>query len=230
MNKRAIDSGESFEKHVGKVMAKWRKRRSLTQDNIGSNLGVSGRTVGKYENCKIPIRASVMAAVSQICEFDMIEYILTDEEPLSKKFQHLARIAGRHATVHGEALEEQWDLDVGHCPDTYYDMQFATAQRRRKVRRPNEDILSKEPDNYPLPLCDDDSSDFEHYMYSHDAVAKRHILIYGYELIRLYEEMDTPRNTSESLAKQIMRRLIKEPSGQIDTPILDYYWKCVFSN
>ena len=128
-----------------------------------------------------------------------------------------------------QALEEQWDLDYRHSPDTYYDMQFATAQRRRKARRPNEDILSKEPDNYPLPLCDDDSRDFEHYMYSRNAINKRHILIYGYELIRLYEEMDTPWNTSESLAKLIMRRLIKESSGQIDQPILDYYWKCVYS-
>ncbi len=115
---------------------------------------------------------------------------------------------GNRAVFSGILANEHWDV---------------------KKRKRTEDILDKEPDNYPLPLCDDDSRDFEVYMYSNSMTDKRRILIYGYELLKLYENIDSPWNSMEALAKQLLRRLLREPSGGIDQRVYDYYWKCVYS-
>ena len=91
MNKKAMDIGNEFEAHTGRVMAKFRNIRGYTQDDMGIDLGISGRTYGKYEKASIPVKASTMAAVSQICDFDMIEYILFKDESAAQKFKGLIK-------------------------------------------------------------------------------------------------------------------------------------------
>ena len=44
----------------------------------------------------------------------------------------------------------------------------------------------------------------------------------------MFEEMDTPHNTTSSMSKQILRRVIKEPSGKLDRNTYAYYWKCLY--
>lgn len=102
-------------------------------------------------------------------------------------------------------------------------------QNRRKGRK-KEDILTKRPDSIPLPLCDDDNKDFEKYMYFDHVSQRRRLLIYGYEIMKIYDDMDTSWNTVEAFAKRLLRKLILEPSGETDQNIYDYYWKCVYTD
>ena len=46
----------------------------------------------------------------------------------------------------------------------------------------------------------------------------------------LFQEMDSSQQTTSSMAKQILRRLIKDRFGEIDQDVYNYYWKCVYSD
>lgn len=221
MDKKALGIGKEFEGHVGRIIARFRKLRGYTQDNLGADLGVSGRTVGKYEKAKIPVRASTMAAVSQALEFDMIEYILFDEVSVAERFKGIvnrSRIDLYRSFSSAVPATRVYDfMDIEQINRTY---------RTRSTRK--DDILHDFPQTRPLPLCSKDDDRFMLYMTKPDNRDKLRMLYYGYELLCLYEEIGAPQNTSSSLAKQLLKQMLKDPIYGVDQEIYAYYWKCIY--
>ena len=98
-----------------------------------------------------------------------------------------------------------------------------------KITKPEKtDILYDFPEIEPSPPCDDDRESFEIHIKAPGNKDRLRILLYGYRLITMFEDMDTPYNTTSSMSRQILRRVIKEPSGKIDQDAYDYYWKCLY--
>ncbi len=231
---------KSFLEHIGRVIRRHRRMVGHSQENLGDSLRIKGPTVSRYEHGKSDIKASTMAEISEIYGFDLIEYALLNGESLSDKFRHLVNNSGKNPAA-GISLESPADTGTR---SVVYDMQYISMEGDRAIfsgipadglqngnkRKRSEDILENEPNKQLLPLCDDDSRGFETYLYSASMAEKRRILIYGYELMKLYESIDSPWNTMEALARQLLRRIIREPSGGIDQTVYDYYWKCVYSN
>lgn len=67
---------KSFLKATGRVISKKRKRRNITQEELGKAINVSGSTIGRYEKGKIEIPASVLPLISGICDFPMRDYLM----------------------------------------------------------------------------------------------------------------------------------------------------------
>lgn len=237
MDNRAIDYGRVYEEFVGEIMSKWRKHRGFPQDAVGASLGISGRTVGKYEKADIPIRAFTMAAVSKICDFDMIEYIPDENPSIARKFQGLIDASGTNpsyghaATIRRLRQAALHDIQFVNYTSNGRTLFSATTDEDiddGRVSKSKPDILTDLPKTQPLPLCDDDKESFEYYMAEQKNMDKRRILLYGYRLVMMFQEMDTPRQTTASMSKQILRRIIKNPGGDIDQDIYDFYWKCLY--
>jgi len=226
MDKKAIDIGSEFEAHAGNVMKKFRAVRGLTQDNIGRDLGISGRTYGKYEKAVNPVKASTMAALSQICGFDMIEYILFKDESAAQKFKGLikgSRINPYKAYASNLGpISQRYDyIDEIRLEDLIHKKSARNRQRK-------EDILQDYPSIRPLPLCEDDDKMFMEYISAPDNRERYHILLYGYELLRIYDRTNTPKQTSSALARQLLRQILRDPIEGVDQDIYAYYWKCVY--
>ncbi|MCR5651744.1 MAG: helix-turn-helix domain-containing protein [Lachnospiraceae bacterium] len=228
-NEKALRIGEGFECHAGKVMAKFRRLKGYTQDNVDDELGVSGRTIGKYEKAKLPVTASTMAAVSQICDFEMIEYILFDNLPLAQKFKSIVK-SGRispYGPALGHALRKDLDdivdMDMMRQSDSY-----PIRKRRDKTNTGKKDILFDYPPMHPLPICDEDDELFLEYMSGSGRKDRLRVLLYGYGLLKIYTETGSPRRSTTSLARQLLKLIIKERGGSIDQNVYDYYWKCVY--
>ncbi len=227
MDKQAAETGSSFEKHVGRVMAKFRSLRNYTQDRVGIDLNVSGRTVGKYENSKLPITAATMAAVSQICNFDLIEYILFDDLSLAQKFKGIVK--GSRINPYGHALQK----DVRRLQDDdYLNMSYIDDSqhwRNDDGGKKPRDFLYDFPPTHPLPICKEDEQIFIEYLSAPSNKDLSRFLLYGYELLRLHGSMGSSVQTISAFSKQILRRLIKDGNGDFDQVIYDYYWKCLYS-
>ncbi|MCR4907218.1 MAG: hypothetical protein K5985_00175 [Lachnospiraceae bacterium] len=228
MDKVTADKGRAFAVHVGNVISKWRVRHGYTQDNLGSDLGVSGRTVGKYENANLPVKASTMAEISHICDFDLIEYVLFDGSSAALKFKEIVDSGkiGQYS-IRKTVKTEDYQYKDGATQDYVLDIDSDMKYQYQRFRRSHKlDILNEFPDIRPLPLCDEDIMEFEIHMASKDARNRLRILLYGHELMKLYESTNTPSRTKVSFARQLLKRIILTKYGDIDETVYAFYWKC----
>lgn len=67
---------KQFLKATGKVISKNRKKKNITQEELGRILDVSGTTVGRYEKGTIEIPASSLPIVSNACDFPLYDYLI----------------------------------------------------------------------------------------------------------------------------------------------------------
>lgn len=234
MDKAAVETAKAFRRHIGRIIRKNRKRSGLKQYNLAKMLGVEEATVSRYENAKAEIRASTMAYISHICDFDLIEYIPFDDTSAAQKFKEMTHMSNI-TPFQDDAVPVQ-KFRAGSLKDIRF-MEFmpdgkalfsATAGEGTGERKPKTDILTDLPKTMPSPLCDDDDRAFDIHIAKEDNRNRLRILLYGYRLMMLFQEMDTPWQTTSSMARQILRRLIKTASGEIDQAVYGYYWKCVY--
>ncbi len=236
MEQAAADKAEAFKEYIGGVIKRYRKYRGYRQSWLARDLGIAEATISRYEKGKSEIKASTMAHISHIFDFDLIEYIPFDETTMAQKFQkmtYMCNITPCHGkTVAGQKIR-QGSLRNIRFMDVMPDgrtLFSATAGEDTEERRskPKQDILTDMPKTQPLPLCDDDDRAFELHMAKERNRDRLRILLYGYRLMKLFQEMDTPNQTTSSMARQIIRRLIKTASGEVDQEVYGYYWKCVY--
>lgn len=241
MDDEIIEKAIIFKKHIGNVIRKHRKRRGKYQYEFANDLEINVSSLNRFEKGNGQIRASTMSIISQICGFDLIEYVLMDGESLSDKFRYLVDFGRKYALSKTESVGLVNEMDIP-ARRVFYDVQVIgydgnraifsglVSGEKKRQKPKEEDILTIAPKNYPFPLCDDDNRDFEKYLYHPHMNDKRRMLVYGYELLKLYDKTDTSWKTSEALAKQILRKMITAQSGKPDPEVYDYYWKCVYSN
>lgn len=67
---------KQFLKATGKVISKNRKKKNITQEELGRLLDVSGTTVGRYEKGTIEIPVSSLPIVSKVCDFPLYDYLI----------------------------------------------------------------------------------------------------------------------------------------------------------
>ena len=231
MDKAAIEKAEAFRQHIGKVIRKNRRKCDLKQYNLAEMLGVEETTISRYENAKTEIRASTMAYISQICGFELKEYIPGEGMLVSQEFQKIVSMSdisphsGYAETVRKFSPGSLQDIQfMDYTPDGRMLFSATTDEGIQEKARPKLDILTDLPKTVPLPLCEDDNEAFERYMSMRENSDRLHILFHGYRLLMLFQDMDVPCRTISSMARQILRRLIKTSSGKIDQEVYGYYW------
>ena len=236
MERTAIDKAEAFKRHIGEVIKKHRKYSGYRQSWLAKDLGVAEATISRYEKGKSEIKASAMAYISHILDFDLIEYI-PDGLSVSQKFNELVRFSGikpgcpdvKLLPDHGIKPDGLRNIRVMEYMGNGRVMVSADVSDTQEKKKPEKtDILYDFPEIEPSPPCDDDRESFEIYMEEQENRDRLRILLYGYRLIKMFEDMDTPNNTTSSVSRQILRRVIKEHSGEIDQDVYDYYWKCLY--
>ena len=236
MEQTAIEKAEAFKKHIGTVIKRYRKYRGYRQSWLAKDLGITEATVSRYEKGLSEIKASTMAYISHVLDFDLIEYV-PDALSVSQKFSELVRSSGIRPECSYVKSVSEHDIK----PDTLRNIHVMEYMSNGRVmvsadinssqieKRPEKiDILYDFPKTTPLPPRDDDRTVFELHMRERDNRDRLRILLYGYRLIKMFEDMDTPHNTTSSMSKQILRRVIKEPSGKLDRNTYAYYWKCLY--
>lgn len=237
MEQEVKDKIEAFKKHIGKVIKRNRMKCGLKQQNLANILGVTEASVSRYEKGRTDIKASTMAHISHVCDFDLIEYVLDDGLSLSRKFYEMTRMGN----IPPYLSQPETDTVQRFSPGQFRDMNIMEYMSDGRIlftarvddtvsqkKQSTNDILFATPDPVPLPFCNDDHEAFERHMLEKDRRDRLRILLYGYELLRLFQETDTPYQTTSSISRQILRRLIKAPSGEIDNGVYDYYWKCAY--
>lgn len=236
MEQTAIDKAEAFKRYIGAVIKKHRKYSGYRQSWLAKDLGIAEATISRYEKGASEIKASTMAHISHILDFDLIEYI-PDGLTISQKFSELVRFSGVNPGYSDVKPVSEGDIK----PDTLKNIHVmeymgngriivsADINNTQAKKRPEKtDILYDFPKTEPLPPCDDDRESFEIHIGKQENRERLRILLYGYRLIKMFEDMDTPYNTTSSMSRQVLRRIIKEPSGKIDQNTYDYYWKCLY--
>jgi len=227
MNDKALKIGHEFEAHVGRVMEKFRTIKGLTQDNMGAEMGISGRTYGKYEKAIIPVKATAMAAVSQICDFDMIEYILFENETVAQKFKGIVKNSRINPYASYDLSSTVRFQNYDYMDGIRMEDQIFKRSNRKHQRK--KDILQDYPKTRPLPLCEEDDVMFMEYISAPVNRQKYRILLYGYELLALYDQAYTSKQTSSAFARQLLRQILRDPIEGVDYDIYAYYWKCVYT-
>ena len=236
MEQTAIDKAEAFKRYIGAVIKKHRKYSGYRQSWLAKDLGIAEATISRYEKGASEIKASTMAHISHILDFDLIEYI-PDRLTISQKFSELVRFSGVNPSYSDVKPVSEGNIK----PDTLKNihvmeymgngriMVSANINNTRAKKKPEKvDILYDFPKTDPLPPCDDDREAFEVHIRGQGNRDRLRILLYGYRLIQMFNDMDTPYNTTSSMSRQILRRIIKEPSVKIDQDAYDYYWKCLY--
>ncbi len=236
MEQTAIDKAEAFKRHIGAVIKKHRKYSGYRQSWLAKDLGIAEATISRYEKGKSEIKASTMSHISHILDFDLIEYI-PDGLSISQKFNELVRSSGINPGYSDVKPVSEGDIK----PYTLRNIQVMEYMGNGRImvsadlnntwttKKPEKtDILYDFPKTDPLPPCDNDRKAFEVHIEESRNKDRLRILLYGYRLIQMFNDMDTPYNTTSSMSRQILRRIIKEPSGDIDQDAYDYYWKCLY--
>lgn len=67
---------KQFLEATGKVISKNRKKKNITQEELGRVLDVSGTTVGRYEKGAIEIPVSSLPLASNACDFPLRDYLI----------------------------------------------------------------------------------------------------------------------------------------------------------
>ena len=231
MEQTAIDKAEAFKRHIGAVIKKHRKYSGYRQSWLAKDLGIAEATISRYEKGASEIKASTMAHISHILGFDLIEYI-PDGLTISQKFNVLVRFSGikpvcsdvKPLPEHGIKSDGLRNIRVMEYMGNGRVMVSADVSDIQEKKKPEKtDILYDFPKIEPSPPCDDDRESFEIHIEAPGNKDRLRILLYGYRLITMFEDMDTPYNTTSSMSRQILRRIIKEPSGKIDQDAYDYY-------
>lgn len=236
MEQTAIEKAEAFKKHIGTVIKRYRKYRGYMQSWLAKDLGITEATVSRYEKGASEIKASTMAHISHILDFDLIEYV-PDGLTISQKFSELVRFSGvtpgysdvkpvSEGDIRPDTLRNIHVMEYMGSGRIMVSADISNTQAKKKPEK--TDILYNFPKTEPLPPCDDDRESFEIHIEGQGNRDRLRILLYGYRLIKMFEDMDTPYNTTSSMSRQILRRIIKEPSGKIDQDAYDYYWKCLY--
>lgn len=70
----------NFMEATGRVIAKKRKRKNITQEELGEALNVSGTTIGRYEKGTIDIPSSSLPLIGGVCDFHMRDYVYEWED------------------------------------------------------------------------------------------------------------------------------------------------------
>ncbi len=209
--------------HIGKVIKKNRKRARLSQEDLAEFIGCKGATISRYENNKSDINASAMLKISYKCGFDPIEYVLKDKESFMERFYTLVSADGK--------VVNRFKMDVFHDMSytavKYTDPVDAYYQHLKKLS--DKELLVSVPPVFNESLSKADIERFEEYMQQPENSNKLRLLLYGYKLVSLYDFMDTPYEQTEKLADNIIVRLIKSPSGEIDEEIHKMYLKCLLT-
>lgn len=243
MDIAAIKKAEEFRQHIGKIIRKKRKACKLKQKNLADMLGVQEGTVSRYESGKGEIKASTMAYISHFCHFDPSAYFTEDVSSLEEKtsakefvgISHCAEInpyRSKPVPDYEHVIRQSSFKDIQmmeYLPDGRVMFSAGIREDKRITDKPvKRDILYDFPQTVPLPLCDDDYMAFETIIHREENRDKLQLLHYGYKLMQLFIEMDTPYQTTSSIMKQILRRIIRNPGGDIDQDIYSFYWKCLY--
>ncbi len=223
---------EAFIKHIGAVIKKQRTLKGIKQSAIAKQLNCTTASISRYESGKYDIQASTMADISTACGFSLIEYCLFDdpETSLSDKYRYLIRASEPDMINALRGLERASKVDIE--PNIYQDIyQYRVDSGSGLPEHKSDHKKSKDlfdvPPNYDIPpFTDEDDMMFEKHMYEPYMSRKKRILLYGYELLKLYNETNTPRNSTRALSRNILKKLIKTSSAKdaVDYLLYDYYW------
>lgn len=64
-----------FLQSTGNLISSKRKKRNITQKELGDKLGVSSTTIGRYEKGKLDIPSSNLPLISNYCDFALRNYL-----------------------------------------------------------------------------------------------------------------------------------------------------------
>ena len=127
------DCRKQFLEATGKVIAKNRKRKNITQEELGKVLDVSGTTIGRYEKGTIEIPASALPIASDVCEFPLREYLLewenisvesTIRDALSGKQIKPEDDEIKYIAEHCTQAEADEILSIGMCTKMISDVEY----------------------------------------------------------------------------------------------------------
>ena len=213
---------ERFLANIGRVIQRYRMKTGYSQEDLGAKIGLKGASVSRYESGKYDIKASTMSQISQVCNFELIEYVLSDADPLSEKLRQIVKMNGGISLNNSPKDDSLYKMyDMQYISGVHFNKTIAGSSKRLQER--SSDIL-------PFPLCDEDRREFDFYITSQELSDQRRMIIYAYELMKLYDRMDTPWEDTKAFLGALLKRIITTPSGQIDMVIYNYCLKCQYSD
>lgn len=65
-----------FLQSTGEVIYRKRKKRNITQRELGNKLGVSATTIGRYEKGELDMPSSNLPLISKYCDFSLRDYLI----------------------------------------------------------------------------------------------------------------------------------------------------------
>lgn len=117
---KKFENADECRKHfleaTGRVIARKRKHKNITQKELGEVVKVDGTTIGRYEKGIIEIPSSSLPLISGACDFSMRDYLAEWEDV---KVEELVREA--LTTEKKEPDEDAVQYVVDTCTEQEYD-------------------------------------------------------------------------------------------------------------
>lgn len=98
----------------GEVIRRKRMRAGMTQEQLGTCLGVNKSTISRYEKGSIDIPAAVLPISCEACDFKMTEYVEAVNDIMTE--QHLSQICAIRQMGSSET-DHRRDGDTEHYTD-----------------------------------------------------------------------------------------------------------------
>ena len=126
---------KQFLEATGKVIAKNRKKKNISQEELGKMLDVSGTTIGRYEKGTIEIPVSALPVASSTCEFPLRDYLLewenvsvesTIRDALSNKQTKPDDEEIKYIADNCTQAEADEILSIGMCTKMITDIEYKT--------------------------------------------------------------------------------------------------------
>ena len=229
----AKDIKETFVTNIGKVIARFRNKKSWTLKRLAAELKMSDSQVHRYERGDDQIKASTMALISVILGFPMKEYVTEFDKdhfpcdntvPIDVKFREIVKYAGYAAkkkqTDH--AMREQQGLPPK--PKLRYNYQIQKWEIdpiQPAATLPSKPVM-KYMTQKQYAEYQQDRIFFVDYINNTDISGKGMLIDYAYELIQNPEVMGCSEKNAASFTKAIINFVVSDVDKGFQKRLMAY--------
>ena len=131
---------KNVSKRIGTIIRTNRKRKNISQSELGEHLGISHATISRYESGKLPITVDSMEQIANFCHFNTREYMsaFCSDDDVRLAFR---KLTGVDTELINQRLLEIENTLIKMMPNKVKPLIISTA-----------DALDEIPVDYILPM------------------------------------------------------------------------------
>lgn len=224
---------DTFVKNIGRIIARFRNKKSWTQKRLAMALKKSDSQIYRYEKGDDNIKASTMAHISVVLGFPMKEYVTEFDKdhfpcdstvPIDVKFREIVKYAGDAAKKKQADKDLRGQQNLPPKPKMTFNYQKFEWEidKSQPAALPSSKTVMEFVTPKQYTEYQQDRLFFVDYINNTDVSGKGMLIDYAYELIQDPEVMGCSEKNAASFTKAIINFVVSDVDKSFQKRLMAY--------